>query len=184
MTAQLALSDFQGKPTGESRRRLEAARQTLVRFVSSRVRDLETAEDIVQDVLLSFLRQANAAASADAVIEDAGAWLARAARNKIIDWYRKHKTDRMTDEIELTARASSDPATDLMASEAYEAFIDALAEMPAKQREIFVMNEMEGVSFREISEATGENLNTLLARKRRAVLFLRKRLEQYHLEFE
>src|SRR5436190_20788038 len=126
MTAQLAISDFRGNKS-DSARRLVAARVSLVRFVSSRVRDLETAEDIVQDVLLSFLRQANASASPDAVIEDAGAWLARAARNKIIDWYRKHKSERMTEEIALTARSEMNPASDLMASEAYEAFIDALA---------------------------------------------------------
>jgi RNA polymerase sigma factor (sigma-70 family) len=184
MTAQLAISDFRRGSHGDSANRIEEARQALVRFVSSRVRDLETAEDIVQDVLLSFMRQVNAASSPDAMIEDAGAWLARAARNKIIDWYRKHKSERMTEEIAMTARSEMNPATDLIASEAYEAFIDALAEMPEKMREIFVLNEMEGVSFREISEATGENLNTLLARKRRAVLFLRKRLAKYRLEFQ
>ncbi|MDP4199711.1 MAG: RNA polymerase sigma factor [Bacteroidota bacterium] len=184
MTAELTLSDIKGLGKAEGSKRLEAARQSLVRFVSSRVRDLETAEDIVQDVFLSLLRSSNAVGSPDMIIEDAGAWLARAARNRIIDWYRKHKTERITPEIERTARSTSNALSDLAASDAYEAFIDALAEMPAKQREIFVMNEMEGVSFREISEATGENLNTLLARKHRAVQFLRKRLAKYQLEFD
>ncbi len=189
MTAALLISDLRtasfdgGREPGDtasSRERVNTIRTSLVRFVESRVRDLDLAEDIVQDVFFNLLRTANA----DEVIEDAGAWLYRAAKNRIIDWQRKHKTERLTPFMEETAQAESSPMRDLISSEAWDAFVDALAELPSQQRDIFVMNEMQGISFREISEITGEKLNTLLARKHRAVKTLREKLARFEHEFK
>ena len=184
MTAALLISDLRDLrgpgASGASLERVNSTRKSLVRFVESRVRDLDLAEDIVQDVFYNLLRTANA----DEIIEDAGAWLYRAAKNRIIDWQRKHKPERMTLAMEESARAESSPERDLISAEAWDALVDALAELPAAQRDIFVMNEMQGISFREISESTGENLNTLLARKHRAVKFLRTRLARFENEFK
>jgi RNA polymerase sigma factor (sigma-70 family) len=182
MIAELTMSDIeelraighseQDAVHGLSQERLAAARKGLLRFIQSKVRDLDTAEDIVQDVFYQLLRLADASE----VIEDAGAWLYTAARNRIVDWYRKRKPERMTEEFERTAAQVGGPESDLDRTETWNAFIDALAEMPSKQRDIFIMHELEGVSFAEISELTGEKLNTLLSRKHYAVKFLRKRL--------
>jgi RNA polymerase sigma factor (sigma-70 family) len=90
----------------------------------------------------------------------------------------------MTELAELTARSASNPESELVSAEAWDAFVDVLAELPSNQRDVFVMNEMEGISFREISELTGEKLNTLLARKHRAVRYLRKRLAHFEQEFK
>ncbi|HWF44877.1 MAG TPA: sigma-70 family RNA polymerase sigma factor [Candidatus Kapabacteria bacterium] len=156
----------------ESREKVAEARRVLLRFIQSKVRDLDVAEDIVQDVFYQLVRSADASEA----IEDAGAWLYRAARNRIIDWYRKHKPERMTDEIQERATFVGGPESDLDRSETWSAFVDVLAEMPSKQRDVFIMHELEGMAFSEIAELTGEKLNTLLARKHYAVKFLRKRL--------
>ena len=171
MTATLTMNDL-AKPGGAAL--LAERRASLVKFVRSKVRDIDVAEDLVQDVFYQLVRSVNA----DEVVEDVGAWLYHAARNKIIDWYRKRKAERMTDAIERTAGSTAlSGETDLERKMIYNAFLDALAELPEKQRDVFVMHEMEGFSFNEIAEITGENLNTLLARKRYAVLGLRKRLK-------
>jgi RNA polymerase sigma factor (sigma-70 family) len=153
---------------------LAERRASLVKFVRSKVRDLDVAEDLVQDVFYQLVRSVNA----DDAIEDVGAWLYHAARNKIIDWYRKRKSERMTDEIARTAGSMAlSGESDLERQTIWNTFLDALATLPEKQRDVFVMHELEGFSFNEIAEITGENLNTLLARKRYAVLGLRKRLK-------
>ena len=182
MIAELTMSDLeelraighseQGTVHGLSHERLSTARKGLLRFIQSKVRDLDTAEDIVQDVFYQLLRSADAAE----VIEDTGAWLYTAARNRIVDWYRKRKPERMTEEFERTAVQAGGPESDLDRSETWNAFVDALAEMPAKQRDVFIMHELEGMGFSEIAALTGEKLNTLLSRKHYAVKFLRKRL--------
>ncbi len=170
MSAAITVNDLAGPMAG---RVLAEGRESILKFVRSKVRDLDTAEDIVQDVLFQLVR----AVDASETIEDMGAWLYHAARNRVIDWYRKKKHDPMTDAIAQTAvaeKAGGD--TKLAQEEIWHALMDGLSELPEKQRDVFVMHELEGFSFNEIREITGENLNTLLARKRYAVLALRKKL--------
>jgi RNA polymerase sigma factor (sigma-70 family) len=171
MTATLTMTDLAGPQAGEI---LADGRESILKFVRSKVRDLDTAEDIVQDVLFQLVR----AVDASETIEDMGAWLYHAARNRVIDWYRKKKHDPMTDAIAQTAVAEKTGGdTTLMREEIWGTLMNALSELPEKQRDVFVMHELEGFSFNEIQEITGENLNTLLARKRYAVLELRKQLK-------
>ncbi len=171
MAAVLTMNDLAGPRAGAT---LTEGREAVLKFVRSKVRDLDIAEDIVQDVFYQLVR----AVDASEAIEDVTAWLYHAAKNRVIDWYRKRKPEAMTEAIEQTA-ASSERTGDvaLHQQEIWAAFMDALATLPEKQRDIFVMHELEGFSFNEIQEITGENLNTLLARKRYAVLALRKQLK-------
>jgi RNA polymerase sigma factor (sigma-70 family) len=174
MAAALTMNDLASPRAGEI---LSEGRDAVLRFVRSKVRDMDIAEDIVQDVLFQLVR----AVDASETIEDMSAWLYHAARNRVIDWYRKKKHDPMSDAIaEQAVALGTDGETMLHQDEIWFALNDALAELPEKQRDVFVMHELEGFSFKEIQEITGENLNTLLARKRYAVLTLRKKLKHLY----
>ena len=174
MAAALTINDLGTPRAGEL---LAEGRDAVLKFVRSNVRDLDIAEDIVQDVLFQLVR----AVDASETIEDIGAWLYHAARNRIIDWYRKKKHDPMTEAVAQTAVAHGmDGETALTRDEIWFALGDALDALPEKQRDVFIMHELEGFSFKEIQEITGENLNTLLARKRYAVLTLRKKLKHLY----
>jgi RNA polymerase sigma factor (sigma-70 family) len=174
MDAALTMNDLAG---GRGVALLAEGRASTLKYVRSKVRDLDIAEDIVQDVLYQLVR----AVDASETIEDVGAWLYHAARNRVIDWYRKRKPERMTDAISQSAVAERyDGETVLQSAEIWQGFVDALAELPEKQREVFIMHELEDMPFNEIAELTGENLNTLLARKHYAVRFLRKRLKHLY----
>lgn len=164
-------------------------RHKFVGYIRERVRSKEEAEDILQDVF------ANVLAAAEGVtepIENLGAWVFTAVRNRIIDSYRKKKPQSFTDTIysdddgdiaafeNFLSDVSLSPERSLVARTIREAILKALDELPPEQKYAFVKNEFEGVSFREMSEETGENINTLLARKRYAVLYLRKRLKELY----
>jgi RNA polymerase sigma factor (sigma-70 family) len=157
---------------------LSERRSSLLRFVRSRVNDTEVAEDLVQDVLYQFLRSADARVA----IEDATAWLFRAARNRIIDWYRRRKSDEARpaeDADPIATEPRSDPARTVESAELWDAFLAALDELPEDQREVFILHELEGVPFSQIAEMTGIKLNTLLSRKRYAALALRRKLNLF-----
>ncbi|MEX2232564.1 MAG: RNA polymerase sigma factor [Cyclobacteriaceae bacterium] len=160
----------------------------LLSFIRNRVSSLEEAEDILQDVFFQFVSGYETIQSLDRVTS----WLFSVARNKIIDRYRKESLrPRRTDFAWQTGSDEESPITlqeilpDLgnTPEDAYlkevlwDAIVDALEELPADQREIFILNEMEDRSFREISEETGISINTLLSRKRYAILALRKKLQ-------
>ncbi len=164
-------------------------RNKFVGYIRERVRSKEEAEDILQDVF------ANVLAAAEGVtepIENLGAWVFTAVRNRIIDSYRKKRPQTFTDTIysdddgdiaafeNFLSDVTLSPERTLVARTIREAVIEALDELPSEQKYAFVKNEFEGVSFREMSEETGENINTLLARKRYAVLYLRKRLKELY----
>ncbi len=171
MNAARTVNDL-ANPRGA--RLLQEGREAVLKFVRSKVRDIDLAEDIVQDTLFQLVR----AVDASEAIEDVGAWLYHAARNRVIDWYRRRKPEQLTDEHAMNVAGSfADGEAALEQAEIWEAFMDALADLPDKQRDVFIMHELEGISFKEIQQMTGENLNTLLARKRYAVLALRKRLQ-------
>lgn len=160
----------------------------LLSFIRNRVSSVEEAEDILQDVFFQFVAGYDTIQSLDRVTS----WLFSVARNKIIDRYRKEASrPRRTDFAWNTGSDDESPITlqeilpDLgnTPEDAYlkevlwDAIVDALEELPADQREIFILNEMEDRSFREISEETGISINTLLSRKRYAILALRKKLQ-------
>jgi len=158
----------------------EREQHRLLAFIRGKVHRLEDAEDIFQDVLLSTLERL----SVTDPIENVAAWLYRAARNRIIDWYRKKKPipvsfqekDGDMSFRQLIDESGLNPEEaffkDLLANEISKA-VEAL---PAEQRNVFVWQAVEGRSFREIAEKTGDPVNTLLSRKRYAVQFLRERL--------
>ncbi len=156
-------------------------------FIRRRVADAWDAEDIVQDVFSELI----AATRLATPIENVGAWLARVAVNRITDRFRRKKTvalesvpvDSEAVEHDPYARfASAEPGPE--ASYANRVLIDrlkaALEELPVEQREVFIAHELEGRSFKSLAAESGVGLNTLLSRKRYAVLHLRSRLRADH----
>lgn len=169
---------------------VRSERKRLLDFIRRRVRTQEDAEDILQDVFYQLVTSYSVAEP----IEKMAAWLFTVARNKITDWYRKRRHESLPqnpvdDSLPLTIEdLLSDPEDKPDAAYeralVWEELSDALEELPEKQRDVFVMHELEGRNFNEIVEITGEPLNTLLSRKRYAVLFLRERLQRLYDEFQ
>jgi RNA polymerase sigma factor (sigma-70 family) len=161
-------------------------RERLRGFIRRRVPDPSDAEDILQDVFYELVENTRLLTP----IEQVGAWLFRVARNRIIDRFRlrKHETIVMPEDDGDTL-ADLLPSTDGGPEAAYarRVLLDeleaALDELPAEQRAVFVAHELEGRSFNELAATTGVGLNTLLARKRYAVLHLRRRLQAIHDEY-
>jgi RNA polymerase sigma factor (sigma-70 family) len=163
----------------------------LRNFVRKRVADEGDAEDILQDVFYELV----AASRLMQPIEQVSAWMFRVARNRIIDRFRKKRVaatgdpPAVAEDEEPLLLEDLLPSPDAGPDAAYArgVLLDeldaALDELPAEQREVFVSHEMEGRSFKELAEETGVNVNTLLARKHYAVLYLRKRLRAIHDEF-
>jgi len=188
------MADAAGWMTAENQRRIseEVARQgpRLRNFVRSRVRDAADAEDIVQDVFFELVDSYRLPRP----VEEVGAWLFRVARNRITDFFRKKRpipiadleaTDDggIADIVELLPSADAGPEAAYARGLLLEELYAALAELPREQRDAFVANEIEGRSFRELAAESGESINTLLSRKRYAVLHLRARLADIYDEF-
>jgi RNA polymerase sigma factor (sigma-70 family) len=165
----------------------------LRNFIRRRVPDTLDAEDILQDVFYELVK----AYRSMEVIEEVGAWLFRVARNKITDTFRKKRPGLLDDELtspdeegerfgweEWLASDDADPETVFRQQVLAEELEHALAELSPQQQHVFVAHEIEGHSFKEIAEETGDNINTLLSRKRYAVLHLRRRLQAVHEEFK
>ncbi|TDE16435.1 RNA polymerase sigma factor [Dyadobacter psychrotolerans] len=161
----------------------------LLGFIRQRVNSEEDAEDILQDVWyqLSSVPEIEA-------IEQVGSWLYRVAKNRIIDKYRKQKPDSLSDysyededgELNFKDILLADdgtPETVFMRELFWEQLTSALDELPENQRQVFVWNELEDQTFQEIADRTGENIKTLISRKRYAVQHLRQRLEITYKEF-
>lgn len=168
---------------------VQKERKRLLNFIRQRVPDRDDAEDILQDVFVQFTQAYRKIES----IERVTAWLFRVTRNKIADLYRKKKTEAFSsmrsrdaeDEEALSLEdilpnMNIDPEDSMMRDVIWEALEAALEEMPSNQRDVFVMHEFEDISFRQMSEMTGDSINTLLSRKRYAVQFLRKKLEDIY----
>ncbi|WP_321957444.1 RNA polymerase sigma factor [Burkholderia cenocepacia] len=168
-------------------------RTRLGNFIRRRIRDPDDAEDVLQDVLHEFVQ----AYRLPAPIEQASAWLFRTARNRIIDRFRKKKEQPLIDLLDADDEADSEyrldlalPSHDAGPEALYartlllKALQDALDELPANQREVFIAHELEGRSFKEMAAQSGVTLNTLLARKRYAVLHLRARLQPIYDELD
>ncbi len=158
---------------------IESFDPTLQRFVRSQVSTDAAAQDIVQDVWFGFFRSL----VRGSIIEDPEAWLYRSARNRVIDAYRKIKaTDVYEVEFE-TFEDDESPEDDLYREEFFDLLEAALDELPDNQRVVFMRNEIEGVTLREIAEEENENLKTIISRKRYAVTRLRASLGDYYEEF-
>ena len=164
----------------------------LKNFIRKWVADTADAEDILQDVFYELVEAYRLLKPVDLV----GAWLFRVARNRIIDLFRKQKPDALIsdpmaiaeDGEELTLEdllplPDAGPEAVYARSLLLEEVEAALDELPAGQRDVFVAHELEGHSFRELAAETGLSVNTLLSRKRYAVLHLRERLRGVYEEF-
>jgi len=167
-------------------------RVRLRNFVRKRVPDAGDAEDILQDVLYELVQ----AYRLMQPIEHAGAWLYRVARNRIVDFFRKKRLAALGDALMESADDEGVltledllPAPDAGPEAAYARSVllqelnGALDELPEEQRDVFIAHQIEGRSFKEIADDTGVGLNTLLSRKRYAVLYLRRRLQAIYDEY-
>ena len=157
----------------------------LGRFIRGRVPDGDVAEDILQDVFSELIEAERLVQP----IEQVSAWLFRVARNRITDWFRRRKPElrgsvksEEDDAFWEDALPSTDAGPDALYERArlFDELIEAIQALPEPQCAVFVAHEIEGLSFREMAERSGESLNTLLSRKHSAVQFLRKRLRAAH----
>ena len=163
----------------------------LRNFIRRRVPDPRDAEDILQDVFYELVEANRLLMPIDHVT----AWLFRVARNRIIDLFRKKEPESFSDlatgseDDELLSLEDLLPSRDAGPAALYarhvllEELAKAVGELPPEQRHVFVAHELEGRSFKEIAAETGVGVNTLLSRKRYAVLRLRERLRAVHDEF-
>jgi RNA polymerase sigma factor (sigma-70 family) len=164
--------------------------KNLLGFIRRRVNNDADAEDILQDVWYQFSSVINSEP-----IEQTGAWLYRVARNKILDKHKKH-TETLLDDIlpetddedeaadfkAILMTEAKTPETEYLRNLFWEQLFVALDELPQEQRQVFIWHELDDVSFAEIADLTGEKVQTLVSRKRYAVLHLRKRLKQLYEE--
>jgi RNA polymerase sigma factor (sigma-70 family) len=143
----------------------------LRNFIRRRVADPRDAEDILQDVFAELV-EANQLLMP---IDHMSGWLFRVARNRIIDLFRRRKGETLElDDLLPSPDAGPDAA--LARAALLDALEAAIAELPAEQRDVFVAHELDGRSFKEMAKDSGISINTLLSRKRYAVLHLRERL--------
>jgi len=163
-------------------------RGRLMAFIRRRVLDAAEAEDVLQEALYELV----AAHRLMQPVEQAGAWLMRVARNRIIDRFRKKKPELLADQgldfyddeegggsIEDLLPSPDDGPDALVIRELMlEQIEEALNELPREQREVFIAQELEGASFKELAERWNVTVSALLSRKRYAVLYLRKRLKE------
>ena len=161
----------------------------LLGYIRNRIPDRVEAEDILQDVFYQLtvgfrdIRR----------IENLTAWLYRVTDNRITDRFRKRKpitfsyTDKRAEDEdgpltleEILPAIGTTPEDEELKEMIWETVEETLSELPEEQRRVFIQNEFEDLSFKEISEKTGIGINTLISRKRYAVLALRKRLNELY----
>jgi RNA polymerase sigma factor (sigma-70 family) len=162
---------------------VQRERGRLLAFIRRRIDDASEAEDILQDALYELV----AAERLAQPVEQIGAWLMRVARNRIIDRFRRKRPQLLLDRAggadeervldEMLPAADGTPETAALRELLLEEIEAALAELPREQREVFVAQELDGLTFRELAARSGVSINTLLSRKRYAVLQLRERLQ-------
>ena len=163
----------------------------LRNFVRRRVADPRDAEDILQDVFYKLVEANRLLMPIDHVT----GWLFRVARNRITDFFREKKPEIFSDAAvadgddellhleDLLPSPDAGPEALYARSVLLEELELALDELPEDQREVFVAHELEGRSFKEMAARSGVSVNTLLSRKRYAVLHLRERLQTVYDEF-
>ena len=163
----------------------------LRNFIRKRVADQGDAEDILQDVFYELIE----AYRLMKPIEQVSAWLFRVARNRITDRFRRQRSEAVLDRTaggessdafrleDLLPSPEAGPEAAYARSVLIEELEDALGELPEEQRAVFIAHEIEGRSFKELAAESGVSVNTLLSRKRYAVLHLRRRLQAIYDEF-
>ncbi len=161
----------------------------LFRFIRNRVKSDEDAEDILQDVWYQLTSIIDTEP-----VGQLSAWLYRVSRNKIVDKNRKKDTLALEDlafeddggEMVFPDGLMTDlssPDSDMERAYFREVFFNALSELPEKQRDVFVKNEMEDLTLQQIADQSGESIKTIISRKRYAVAHLRERLQDLYDEF-
>jgi RNA polymerase sigma factor (sigma-70 family) len=173
---------------------IEEHQPRLKSFIRKRVASREDADDILQDVFYQMVKYFDEAVSP---IVEVSSWLYEVAQNNIINKYKKKKELSLPEfqdsefddaffgefsEILLGTDESSSPEMEYLRSMVWTELEEALSELPIEQREVFEKTELEGLSIKEISSATGIPANTLLSRKHYAVMHLRKRLSDLYLD--
>jgi RNA polymerase sigma factor (sigma-70 family) len=170
---------------------MERDEPRLRSFIRKHVADTGEAEDIVQEVFYELLE----AYRLMKPVEHVTAWLFSVARNRIIDLFRKKKPGSLNEPVisaedgdtlvleDLLPSAEVSPEAAYARNMLLDALEDALEELPAGQRDVFIAHELTGLSFKEISAESGLSVNTLLSRKRYAVLHLRRRLQTIYDDF-
>jgi len=185
--ATIGMSD----PTRTSERQqtltalVEKHRARLLRIIRERIQDQIEAEDVLHDVFVEFVE----AYDLGRAIETVSAWLVRVAQNKIVDRFRRRKTQAeyraaVLAKVERNENSPRRPDEEWMRSWLRTRIVDALELLPPQQRDVFVKHELEGKTFAEIAAESGVGVNTLLSRKRYAVLFLRNQLKEIYDELE
>ncbi|WP_319562346.1 sigma-70 family RNA polymerase sigma factor [Marispirochaeta sp.] len=159
----------------------------LLSFIRNRIDDAVEAEDLLQDLFARAAENLNTLTP----IENLAGWIWAAARNRVVDYYRSRRSrrDRETELTQAVAEEDEGASFDELADfrfpgiedsvqrgELIEALYDSLDELSPEQREVFLLQAVDGRTFAEISELTGVSINTLTARKRYALVFLRRRL--------
>ena len=159
----------------------------LMSFIRRRVNNEADAEDVLQDVWYQLTTAVDTQP-----IEQLSGWLFTVARNKITDRYRKKGSESLEELLDpgeeeegfsfsrILADPSPGPEMEYLYSLFWKTLEESLGDLPEEQRSVFVRNELEGMSFREISAITGEKINTLISRKRYAVLYLREKLQELY----
>ena len=193
MEEVLSVTTEPGEQGAEQNRRISEAIQRegrrLFHFIRKRVDNEGDAEDILEDVFVELIE----AYRLMKPVEQVGAWLYRVARNRIIDRFRKKRPAvevplytndegglRLED---LLPSPEAGPAAMYARNVLLDELEAALEELPEEQRDVFIAHEMDGRSFKQLAEETGLSINTLLSRKRYAILHLRRRLQAIYEEF-
>jgi RNA polymerase sigma factor (sigma-70 family) len=170
---------------------MEKEESRLRSYIRNHIADRSLTEDILQEVFCELIE----AYRLMKPIEQVGAWMFRVARNRIVDLFRRTKTDSLSDEVyghedgepvpleDLLPSPDEGPGSGLRPAVLLDELEEALDELPEEQRAVFVAHELEGLSFKELAAETGVGVNTLLSRKRYAVLHLRDRLQSIYEEF-
>lgn len=161
----------------------------LLGFIRGKVDTDEDAEDIIQDVWYQFSNVAETD-----TIESISGWLYRVAKNKITDTFRKKKPEHIEDYIfesedgevnfkEILLAETTTPEDEFFKKMFWEELMNALEELPEKQRSVFIQNELEDKTLQQIADETGESIKTIISRKGYAVKHLRNRLNNLYNDF-
>lgn len=191
MTIPMVMTAEQNQSIGQV---VQKEQKRLLDFIRKRVPSEADAEDILQDVFFQLTESYRLTRP----IEQVSSWLFTVARNKITDMFRKKKPasfsslaydNQSSDEegesfsiADFLPDASGSPEEAYLRNVILNTLEEALQDLPQEQRDVFVMQEMEQMSFKEIAELTGEPVNTLISRKRYAVLYLREKLKDVYEE--
>lgn len=171
---------------------VQQERKRLLQFIRKRVKNVADAEDILQDVFYQFTEYLRLGAQVDSITS----WLFAVTRNRITDWFRKKRESTFSDHVkekdgeenffleELLADAGTGADGPMLRKLLLESIMEAIEELPEEQRTVFLQHEVEGRSFKQMSADTGVSVNTLLSRKRYAVLYLRQRLADLYQELQ